>query len=419
MRKSDGVVRSKTSLPQGVPRQETPTREQSDETSVAPSHRRRPQKRLVRGWLLLAGGVVSFLLLLVLAAHGMHRAWVSIAAEAQKLELRIPLQEAMAEEGGGVPLLRSVTFQVRRSTIVRAEGSRYREAPAEGVVEIRNYWSRTPLSLVPHTRFEAPNGIVFRTQEAIRVPGFREVDGTLLPGTTTARVVADTSGDDGNIQKGTPLLLPAFRGMPQYERVSAVAVRDFSGGWKGEEPIIPRVEQDRVLRQFLREISAQAFHLSEAVAALPEGYAFVAASPTVRPVAQRGVFLSGGAAQLEVVFRVQAYAFNTEQVKERLLRAATGNLLGFRIRVDEAKQTVVLDGFFQPRVAVGQLKQAIAGKDRDGVVRILMDRISLVQEVNLQIFPFWRHTFPVSPDRIALRIDYRLPDGVDRNPQIR
>ena len=102
-----------------------------------------------------------------------------------------------------------------------------------------------PWVLVEQTRFQSDNGIIFRIEEKITVPGatyamVRDEEGRLtrekVPGTLVVEVKADEedieggiAGERGNITKGTSLVIPALDPTSQ-KIIYAQAEEDFLGG---------------------------------------------------------------------------------------------------------------------------------------------------------------------------------------------
>ena len=117
---------------------------------------------------------------------------------------------------------------------------------ARGMVTLSNAFSENAQSLVATTRLESPDGKIFRLVKGVTIPGMKEVDGKSSPGTTDAEVVADSSGEEYNIEP-TLFTIPGLKGGPKYEKMSAQSLKAFEGGGKGDGAIAS-VSADDVTR---------------------------------------------------------------------------------------------------------------------------------------------------------------------------
>jgi hypothetical protein len=97
---------------------------------------------------------------------------------------------------------------------------------ARGTVTIYNEYSSSQQPLVATTRFESPEGKIFRLAKGVTVPGM--TSGT--PGAIEADVVADESGDSYNIGPSR-FTIPGFKSSgDKYNKFYAKSFKDMSGG---------------------------------------------------------------------------------------------------------------------------------------------------------------------------------------------
>lgn len=116
---------------------------------------------------------------------------------------------------------------------VKASGQVHVEEQATGVIEIIK---TTPGAerLIKNTRFRSPDGLVFRIQESVVVPG--AIDG--VPGTIQADVFADDVGEAYNLAAGTTFDVPGFEEggyTALYNAISARNTQAFTGGFSGPQ----------------------------------------------------------------------------------------------------------------------------------------------------------------------------------------
>jgi len=98
------------------------------------------------------------------------------------------------------------------------------ENKASGKIVIYNAYSSQSQTLIKNTRFETPDGKIYRIDKKITVPG--------SPGSVEATVYADEAGDSYNIGL-TDFTIPGFKGSPRYEKFYARSQTEMTGGFKG------------------------------------------------------------------------------------------------------------------------------------------------------------------------------------------
>ena len=99
-----------------------------------------------------------------------------------------------------VSLVYTVMTVVREATrSVEATGEEAVSRVASGKIIIYNKYSTAGQRLIKNTRFESPDGLIFRIKDPITVPGAKKVNGELVPGSVEAVVYADQPGDRYNI----------------------------------------------------------------------------------------------------------------------------------------------------------------------------------------------------------------------------
>jgi len=131
-----------------------------------------------------------------------------------------------------------MTIEATGESQVKAAGQIQVEEQAVGNIEIIK---TTPGAerLIKNTRFRTPDGLVYRIQESVVVPGaVKDGEGTLLPGTIRAEVFADEAGDKYNISAGTTFDIPGFKEndfTALYEAITARNPEPITGGYSGPQ----------------------------------------------------------------------------------------------------------------------------------------------------------------------------------------
>ncbi len=114
-----------------------------------------------------------------------------------------------------------------------ATGSENVVERARGTLTIYNAYSSSPQTFVAATRFEAPDGKIFRLEATTVVSGALIRQGGIIPASTTAVIVADKAGEAYNIGPVARLTIPGFRGTPKFSTFYGALPSGTKGGFVG------------------------------------------------------------------------------------------------------------------------------------------------------------------------------------------
>ena len=125
---------------------------------------------------------------------------------------------------------------------VKATGIEEVSDHATGKVFVYNTANPSPQRLITNTRFESPDGLIFRIKDSIEVPGItKDADGNVIPGQVVAEVFADGPGEQYNIGPAR-FTVPGLKGTAQFDTIYAESTSGFEGGFEGERYIIEESE---------------------------------------------------------------------------------------------------------------------------------------------------------------------------------
>ncbi len=131
-----------------------------------------------------------------------------------------------------------MTLESTSESQVTASGQVEVKEQATGIIEISK---KTPGAerLIKNTRFRSPDGLVFRIQESVVVPGsVTDSTGANVPGTIQAEVFADETGEEYNLSANTTFDIPGFEegGFDElFNAISATNPQPFTGGFDGQQ----------------------------------------------------------------------------------------------------------------------------------------------------------------------------------------
>jgi len=103
-----------------------------------------------------------------------------------------------------------VSKKVNKIFELTPTGQRSGQQKATGKITIYNTYSSTPQVLVATTRFETPEGKIYRLVNRVTVPG--------SPGSIEADIIADQPGTSYNTDSVNKLTIPGFKGSPKFEK---------------------------------------------------------------------------------------------------------------------------------------------------------------------------------------------------------
>jgi hypothetical protein len=303
------------------------------------------------------------------------------------------------------------------TTTVPATGTKQVSRAASGVITIYNNFSTDTQRLIARTRFEAPNGNIYRIQESVDVPGAtKKSDGTQTPGSITITVYADAPGASYNSTGKTRYTLPALKGDPRYDTMYAEG-EAMSGGLVGPEPAV--AEEDLARAQTsLQQGLAQAAQTALA-SQIPAGYLAVPGSLNIvySDIAQTAgqnstAILSQTATMQAAIVKIDDLA---NAVAEQKVEGYQGEAVTF---VDPVQ--VIISAEDSPEVETdiilnlsgslalmwrydgGALKTALLGKDKTEFEGIIKSFAPAISRAEAKIRPFWDGSFPEDPEKIEV-----------------
>ncbi len=115
---------------------------------------------------------------------------------------------------------------------VSTTGEKKVEKRARGKVVIYNDYNSQPQRLIKNTRLLTPDGLIYRIESSIVVPGQTKKGNVVTPGSIEIEVAADEAGEKYNIDL-TDFTIPGFKGDPRYEKFYGRSKVPMTGGFEG------------------------------------------------------------------------------------------------------------------------------------------------------------------------------------------
>ena len=380
----------------------------------------KPGKHL--GWKIAAGVVLALLLAGgVAAAVVLPKATVTVIPKTTPVTADLPLTfstqaPAVDPDGNVVPAKTiEVTKDVSRqiTSTGRSEGG----DKASGDITVVNTLPRNQ-SLVARTRFQAPDGRIYRADSGVVVPA---------GGKTTAHVTADEGGLAGNLAAGTRLTVPGLKGS---EAVYGQAEAALAGGSDSANVNVSAADVERAKQELASQAAQEA--VGEAKPKLAVGY-------TIDPKAAATTVLSsatdpavGTAAQKFTIsgkVRVTYFTYQPQDLKQvlgpdlnskvpagaELVDKRTDTFLVKQASDNQLSGTMRIETAAASNVSKDKIKEQIKGK-KPAEAKAALQSDGQISDIRISLFPFWVLSVPGSLNKIDVRFDSGSAAGTVPTP---
>lgn len=374
-------------------------------------------------WTLWLIGAISSLILIVVVGNFFTGATVSIIPKAQIINVN---QDFTAKPNAPKGELSYTPFSLvkEKEISVPADGEIAVETRASGKIIIYNNYSTSAQRLVKNTRFETPDGLIYKIADSVTIPGKHTVTGKSVPGSIEVTVFAESTGSDYNIGL-TDFTIPGFKSnATRYANFYARSKTVMAGGKIGMEKNVSeakmqqaRITLDTGLRdELLKEANAKlpadsilyngAYRISfeKVVVASPAGQNtvlvkerasfsayFLKRSDLAREISAKMVDSYDGSPVLiegdkNLVFRLHT----NQQDKVSGVGPITFTLKG--------PATVVWD------IDKTKISTSLIGKKKSELSEVI-STFPAVASASVVIRPFWKSNFPKSAKDIKVSVE--------------
>ncbi|MEK9151657.1 MAG: hypothetical protein AAB547_03415 [Patescibacteria group bacterium] len=309
-------------------------------------------------------------------------------------------------------------------TVVTTGKSGGTNQKARGTVVIYNNYSADSQPLVATTRLETPDGKLFRLVSGVTVPGMTSTGGAKDPGAIEADVIADQAGSEYNVD-ATTFTIPGFKGGPKYEKFSAKSTKAMIGGGSAgasDIAVVAGVDLDTAEREakarakedFLNEIREELLP-NEKI--LDEHIDIAALVPAAVP----SVGTAANAFDYRGIFKVRAFVFSEQAVREKIENMVERDLGGIRFKPISSSITYSdsVPNFsdrilslkahalvtMESDIDRDMLREKLLGKNKDGIKQVL-GGFPEVKKINVVFRPEWFvQSIPSSDTRVFILVE--------------
>lgn len=308
-----------------------------------------------------------------------------------------------------------LTVEKLASVSVESEGTETVNQSAQGTITIENKQD-VAQQLIKNTRFETPDGLIFRIRDSVTVPAAR--GGT--PGTLDTTVYADATGESYNVGP-TTFTLPGLAGGATFTQVTARSSEAMKGGFAGPRPSVRAATRDAKSTEIRAKLESE---IDAAIAeAIPEGYILVPGGSRVSYESQPDQAAAGNSVELSEKAIASIVVFPKEALARAIAYQVVGSYNGQPITIESASGLTLTPVGDLPvpgteefafslagnttilwQVDPAKIASAVAGKSSDAAEAVLAGYPE-VERAALVLRPFWNRSFPADPAKIKVTVE--------------
>lgn len=410
-------ARSKPIRPTSQSPERTAPREQSSRMPPTKKPPRPPKIRKGNGGSIFGFiGIALVIVIIIVVAFGVvstvfHRATISISLKSFPV---VVAETFEASEEGLLLSFNERTISESATKTVARSGSEFVEERASGTITVFNEYSKSSQRLITNTRFESPNGLIFKVKNPIVIPGYTTSGSDIIPGKVDVVVYADEPGENYNIGI-VDFTIPGLKGSSQFDSMYARSVEPFSGGFVGEKAVVSpelrdaaiqelKVELDRKVRSSVEEsLGDDEIFFPDTISVTfieqPDRTTEGGASITVTAEARAPIFTESKLASVIAQEGGVTYdnALTIENVSELAIQTGVSETEG-NILLTISGEAQLVGAYDQKR-----LLQDLAGKDRRNV-GVVLSGYPAIADMKISVYPFWRGVLPEDTNRLSIQI---------------
>lgn len=362
-------------------------------------------------------GYVIATVVVVLASIGLLFAFGGTKVELtpQTKEVTVSASLSATPSSGDLPY-ETVSVELVMEKEIPAEGEETVDVPAQGTITIYNAQTKVQ-ELIKNTRFETPDGRIFRIHDSIKIPAGTEEK----PGELSVTVYADTGGTTYNIGPST-FTLPGLASSPAFKLVYAKSEQSMSGGFTGMRPSITEVVRTSGYESMKTDLETNlktevAGKVGETHVLLP-GAVFISYTPQPdgsAPSDSVKLIQKGTATAFlfpkEALARAIAYKTLGVYTGQPVTLQGIDNLVftsenditptpGMELLTFGVNGSTTLEWLIDTQ----DIANTLAGKSRDAA-KTLLSGFGELEKARLILKPFWRNTLPSDPAKIEIEVE--------------
>jgi hypothetical protein len=394
-----------------------PTRAREVEEDYEPVYDNTTRKRGSSRFALWFVAIIVVIILILAFSLLFSGAKVSITPKQSKTLVEANFSAAIRADVGDVPY-EIMTIEKSDSKSVPATGREEIEEKASGKIVVFNDFNTSSQRLIKNTRFETPEGLTYRINKSIVVPGQSKEGGETVPGSIEVTVYADEAGDKYNVGL-KDFIIPGFKGSPRFDGFYARSKTSMTGGFVGEKLTASKEDLAKAKEVIHADLRAQL--MNEASSQKPDEFYLFEDTIFVEfesePSVENGdkVEIKEKATLYGVLFNKEKFAshiaqntvaaFDEESVE--ILDVSTLNIAVSDKKdsrpweEEEFEFTVSGNAHIVWTFDEDKLKEDLAGRAKAALTTVLSGYPS-IDKAEATLRPFWKRSFPDKIGKIKI-----------------
>lgn len=410
----------------GITREETPKKEKDffEKMSESRKNKTAGKKEIIKETkknkknkitYFLAGIFILFALLGFYLTSPASRAVVKIKPISKSVSVNVFLK---ASSEGGEISFRLIKSDLGKEEKIAATGFEKMEKKAAGAIIIYNMFSPNPQTLIKSTRFETPNGKIYRIDKTISVPGVKLNGDKSVAGSVEVIVYADRAGENYNLEF-SDFTIPGFKGTAKYGKIYARSKSPIQGGIIGNIPKVSGADlesasaklksniEKEIFENINREISGNEILFKEGTDISFEASQTLAENSNNSAVLKIKGKFSGAAFNKDGItsYLIDRYLKNSEFKENSYIK--NFDSLNFKVaKKDFLNGQIILkiegDANFVKKINEEKLKEElIASKNKEELFKSRPE----IEEAKIILSPPWKKRLPKNHSKIEIQIE--------------
>ena len=385
------------------------------------------RNRFNNKWIMWGGlGLLAILLILIVASSAFGGARVTVTPRSALVNIDMTAA-AYANPAPGELGYTAVTVVKEAGRQVEATGQEQIEKAASGRIIIYNNHDDQSQRLIKNTRFQTPDGLIFRIRDSVTVPGqAKNAAGETIPGSVEAEVFADSAGEEYNIGL-TDFTVPAFKEAndPRFGTFYARSKTPMTGGFAGVVQSASEADTQNAQEEIKKELAQML--AGEVKASVPEGFLLVSENPQITYEELANISgESSNTVQIRMKGTVETLAvqegtlaafaasslvsdYNGEEVRflrpdEISIMRSDNTVLGTSTDSNTLSLDIEGNSTIVWTYDIEQLREDLAGKSKR-IALSVFENYPGIEKADIVLRPFWKRSLPKDPSDIEVQED--------------
>src|SRR3989344_935022 len=398
------------------------SRKRADEYGEIGSSQTSRKNRKLFWWVL---GGIAVVIILFFVVGSFARATIVVTPKSEEVELDDEMTFYRSGDSAVSPSFQTIEIRDEVSQELSSTGTKHIERKASGKILVFNEYGAESIKLRATTRFQAPNGKIFKTPVAITVPGTKVENGKTVPGSVEVEVLADEPGASYNVGL-VDFTIPGLSGDPSYTKVYGRAKTTIEGGYSGEVPVVSEADKKKAEGELESQLEKK---LTEKLTAeTPSGYVLIpnieqfeigdieanydaqgqnsgSGSAIFRKKGTLVGVIVGETELAKTIAKLRVSGYKDEEVYLSNIESLTFTAKDSKF--DPSKSpTLILkvngNATLIWKYSPDDLKVALAGEKKSDYEAIF-SQFPMIKNAEIKISPFWKLKFPSNTEKITIK----------------